>query len=69
MVSALMTIDFSGFERLENAPYSPDLAPMESAIFSRLRSDIHGCHFATQQNLQTRIPPKAMLLHTYLQCR
>ena len=32
----LLTIDFLGFERLGHAPYSPDLAPIDYAIFPKL---------------------------------
>ena len=33
----LMTIDFLGYERIDHAPYSPDLAPFDFAIFPRLK--------------------------------
>ena len=36
----LMTIDFLGYERLRHAPYSPDLAPMDFAIFPRLNAEL-----------------------------
>ena len=32
-----MTIDFLGYERLKNPPYSPNLAPMNFALFPRLK--------------------------------
>lgn len=48
----LMTIDFLGFERIDHAPYSPDLAPMDFAVFPRLKSDLRGRHFTTHQELQ-----------------
>ena len=32
-----MTIDFLGYERIDHAPYSPNLAPFDFAIFPRLK--------------------------------
>ena len=36
----LETIDFLGMERLEHAHYSPDLAPIDFALFPRFRTII-----------------------------
>jgi len=41
----LETIDFLGMERPEHAPYSPDLAPMDFALFPRLKSELRGKRF------------------------
>jgi len=38
----LMTIDFLGYERINHAPYSPDLAPMDFAVFPRLKGELRG---------------------------
>ena len=41
-VDTVDTIDFLGMERLPHAPYSPDLAPMDFALFPRLKSEMRG---------------------------
>ncbi|XP_052779486.1 histone-lysine N-methyltransferase SETMAR-like [Mya arenaria] len=41
----LMMIDFLGFERLNHSPYSPEPAPMDFAIFPRLKADLRGRRF------------------------
>lgn len=48
----LMTIDFLGYERLRHAPYSPDLAPMDFAIFPRLKSELRGQSFDTADEIR-----------------
>ena len=50
-----MTIDFLGFERLEHPPYSPDLAPMDFAVFPRLKAEMRGYHFRALDELRYRI--------------
>ena len=46
--SALLDINFLGFERLECSPYAPDLAPMDFEIFHgyRRNPDASGMQFA-----------------------
>jgi len=41
----LETIDFLGMERLEHAPYSPDLALMDFVLFLRLKRELCGKRF------------------------
>ena len=36
----IMTIDFLGFERLDHSPYSPNLAPVDFAIFPKIKGDL-----------------------------
>ena len=38
----LLTINFLGYERINHAPYSPDLAPMDFAVFPRLKDELRG---------------------------
>ena len=38
----IMTINFLGFERLDHLPYSPNLAPMDFAIFPKFKGDLRG---------------------------
>lgn len=49
------TIDFLGMERIPHAPYSPDLAPMDFALFPRLKSDLRGKRFADLNDLRMEI--------------
>ena len=48
----LMTIDFLGYGRIDDAPYSPDLAPFDFAIFPRLKSDLHVKRYEDLQELR-----------------
>ena len=48
----LMTIDFLGYERLQHPPYSPDLAPMDFAVFPRLKTELRGCRFESEEELK-----------------
>jgi histone-lysine N-methyltransferase SETMAR len=36
---------YLGFHCLDHAPYSPDLAPSDSHLFSGLKKQLKGCHF------------------------
>ena len=38
-------LDLLGFEILHHSPYSPDLAPMDSALFPLLKSHLRGHRF------------------------
>ena len=51
----LMTIDFLGYERIDHAPYSPDLAPFDFAIFPRLKSDLRGKRYEDLQELRMAV--------------
>ncbi len=57
----LMTIDFLGFQRLEHSPYSPDLAPMDFAVFPRLKAELRGHHF--QDSHELRIAVRRAISH------
>ena len=48
----LMTIDFLGYERLQQPPYSPDLAPMDFAVFPRLKAELRGRRFDCEEELK-----------------
>lgn len=51
----LLTIDFLGFERLRHAPYSPDCAPMDYAVFPQLKSELRGRRFADLQQIRMAV--------------
>jgi histone-lysine N-methyltransferase SETMAR len=42
LVAAKMAIQCCGFQELNHPPYSPDLAPSDYFLFSKLKSDLHG---------------------------
>ena len=44
-----MTIDFLGYERIQHPPYSPDLAPMDFALFTRLKEKLRVKKFESLQ--------------------
>lgn len=48
----VMTIDFLGYERLQHPPYSPDLAPMDFAVFPRLKAELRGRRFDSEDELK-----------------
>lgn len=50
-----MTIDFLGYERINHAPYSPDLAPFDFAVFPRLKSDLRGNRYEDLQDLRMAV--------------
>jgi len=51
----LETIDFHGMKRLEHAPYSPDIAPMDFALFPRLKSELRGKRFEDLDHLRMSV--------------
>jgi histone-lysine N-methyltransferase SETMAR len=51
----LLTIDFLGFQRLRHAPYSPDCAPMDFAVFPRLKLELRGKRFADLEELRVGV--------------
>ena len=51
----LLTIDFLGFERINHAPYSPDCAPMDFAVFPQLKSDMRGRRFTDLQEIRMAV--------------
>ncbi|XP_060555546.1 histone-lysine N-methyltransferase SETMAR-like [Ruditapes philippinarum] len=48
----LLTIDFLGYERLRHPPYSPDLAPLDFCVFPRLKADLRGRRFDTEDEIK-----------------
>lgn len=54
-VDTLDTIDFLGMERIPHAPYSPDLAPMDFALFPRLKAELRGKRFADLDDLRMEV--------------
>jgi histone-lysine N-methyltransferase SETMAR len=38
-------IDECGFVEMEHPPYTPDLAPSEYYLFSKLKKDLRRCRF------------------------
>lgn len=57
----LLTIDLIGFERLQHSPYSPDLAPMDFAVFPRLKSELRGRRFENLDEL--RLATRSVVSH------
>lgn len=50
----LMTTDFNvGFEKLEHSPNSPDLSPMDFAVFQKLKYHLKGKH-STEMRMAVR---------------
>ena len=54
-VDTVDTIDFLGMERLPHAPYSPDLAPMDFALFPRLKSEMRGKRYDDLDDLRMEV--------------
>ena len=54
-VDTVDTIDFLGMERLPHAPYSPDLAPMDFALFPRLKSEMCGKRYDDLDDLRMEV--------------
>jgi histone-lysine N-methyltransferase SETMAR len=54
-IETLDTIDFLGMERIPHAPYSPDLAPMDFALFPRLKAELRGKRFADLDDLRMEV--------------
>lgn len=50
--STQLEIDVLGFEKLTHSPYSPDLAPMDFAVFPQLKSELRGIRFADFEQLR-----------------
>lgn len=44
-----------GFTEISHPPYSPDLAPSEYYLFSKLKSDLQGRKFETDDDLQAAV--------------
>lgn len=48
-----LEIQLLGFETLLHAPYSPDLAPMDFAVFPLIKSQLRGIKFRNFTELRT----------------
>lgn len=44
-----------GFQEISHPPYSPDLAPSDFYLFSKLKSDLRGRRFNTDEELQAAV--------------
>lgn len=51
-VQTQLEIELLGFERLQHPPYSPDLAPMDFAVFPKLKSALRGIKFHDIEELK-----------------
>ena len=51
----IMTINFLGYERITHAPYSPDIAPFDVAIFPRMKGDLRGKRYETLQEFRMAV--------------
>ena len=51
----IITIDFKGLKRLDHIPYSPDLAPMDFAIFPKLKGDLRVRRFEGLTDLKRAV--------------
>ena len=47
----MAAINECGFELLEHLPYSPDLAPLDYYLFSKLKRELSGRHFDTDDDV------------------
>lgn len=50
--STRLEIDLLGFNIIEHPPYSPDLAPMDFAVFPFIKSQLRGIKFETSDELK-----------------
>ena len=50
--NTLLELGVLVFQRLEHAPYSPDLAPLDFAVFPYLKSQLRGRKFNDLRELQ-----------------
>lgn len=52
---SMATINDCGFELIQHAPYSPDLAPSDYYLFRNLQEDMRGKNFKTEEELKSWI--------------
>ena len=50
-LSTQLEISLLGFEVLQHAPYSPDLAPMDFKVFPEIKASLRGIRFESAQEL------------------
>jgi histone-lysine N-methyltransferase SETMAR len=48
-------IDIFGWERLDNAPYSPNLAPSDFHFFHTLKRTLEGRRFTTNEDVEAAV--------------
>ena len=46
---AMDAVERNVYELIPHTYYSPDLAPSDCFLFSKLKKDIHGCHFWSEE--------------------
>jgi histone-lysine N-methyltransferase SETMAR len=51
LVAAKVAIQCCGFQELNHPPYSPDLAPSDYFLFSKLKSDLHVKIFTSDEEV------------------
>lgn len=54
-VQTTLEIDLLGFERISHPPYSPDLAPMDFALFPAIKSQLRGMKFDNLGELKLEV--------------
>lgn len=50
--STQLELNLLGFDQITHAPYSPDLAPMDFAVFPCIKADLKGLRFCDSQELK-----------------
>lgn len=53
--TARAAIRTSGFEELDHPPYSPDVAPSDFFLFARLKKDLRGKKFSSDEELKETV--------------
>jgi histone-lysine N-methyltransferase SETMAR len=51
LVAAKVAIQCCGFQELNHPPYSPDLVPSDYFLFSKLKSDLRGKKFISDEEV------------------
>lgn len=50
-----LELDVLGIGRLEHAPYSPDLAPLDFALFPAVKAQLRGIRFDDLESLRCHV--------------
>ena len=48
-------VERNGYALIPHPAYSPDLAPNDFFLFPKMKKDIHGCHFQSQEEITTAV--------------
>ena len=48
-------VEQNGYELIPHPAYSPDLAPSDFFLFPKLKKDIRGCHFRSDEEVVTAV--------------